>query len=111
VLRNLIIDRVREASAQKRGGDFDRVDVAELEQLPALAERGNEVDWLALDTALQRLEQDEPRHARLVELRYFLGMNIEQAAAELGVSVATANRMWRFARAFLARHCDPPDAR
>lgn len=110
VLRNLIIDRVREASAQKRGGDFDRVDVSEIEQLPAQSERGSEVDWLALDAALQRLESEEPRHARLVELRYFLGMSIEQAAAELEVSVATANRMWRFARAFLAQHCDPPEA-
>lgn len=110
VVRNLIIDRVRESSAQKRGGEFDRVDVAELEHLPALADRSSELDWLALDAALQLLEQEEPKHARLVELRYFLGMNIEQSAAELGVSMATANRMWRFARAFLARHCDPPEA-
>ncbi|MCG6117126.1 MAG: ECF-type sigma factor [Aquimonas sp.] len=109
VVRNLIIDRVRESSAQKRGGGFDRVDVSELDHVAALADRGNEVDWLALDAALEQLEKEEPKHARLVELRYFLGMSIEQAAAELGVSVATANRLWRFARAFLARHCDPPE--
>jgi RNA polymerase sigma factor (TIGR02999 family) len=107
VVRNLIIDRIRENHAQKRGGEFERVDIEELHQLPGQMDRNSQIDWLALDAALQDLEREEPKHARLVELRYFLGMSIEQAAVQLGVSVPTANRLWRFARAYLAERCNP----
>jgi RNA polymerase sigma factor (sigma-70 family) len=56
---------------------------------------------LALDEALDRLETRDPAQAELVKLRYFAGMTIEQAAAALAISVATANRWWAYARAWL----------
>ena len=102
VMRNLVVDHIREQQSKKRGGDFRRVDIAELSGLAADGDLEQTVDWLALDAGLIALEKDDPARAHLVELRYFMGMSIEQAAAQLLVSVPTANRMWRFARVFLS---------
>ncbi len=96
-LRSLIVDHIRERRRLKRGGDVRFVHFEDI-----AVEKGAEVDWIALDSALVALELQEPSYARLVELRYFLGYDIAQSAAQLGVSMATANRMWRFSRAFLS---------
>jgi RNA polymerase sigma-70 factor (ECF subfamily) len=61
------------------------------------------VDVLALDEALTRLAELDPEHGRLVELRYFAGLSIEETAAVLGVSAATVKRQWQVARAWLKR--------
>jgi len=98
-LRSLIVDHIRERRRLKRGGD---VRFVHLEDIAVAKGSGAEVDWIALDSALVALELQEPSYARLVELRYFLGYDIAQSAAQLGVSMATANRMWRFSRAFLS---------
>ena len=97
-LRSLIVDHIRERGRLKRGGD---VRFTHFEDI-AVEDGSAEMDWIALDTALIALEQQEPSYARLVELRYFLGYDIAQSAVQLGVSMATANRMWRFSRAFLS---------
>ena len=98
-LRSLIVDHIRERRRLKRGGD---VRFVHLEDIAVAKGNSAEVDWIALDSALVALELQEPSYARLVELRYFLGYDIAQSAAQLGVSMATANRMWRFSRAFLS---------
>jgi RNA polymerase sigma-70 factor, ECF subfamily len=101
VLRNLIVDHLRLRNTNRRGGAQARVGIAELDHMSVDSEIENHLDWLELDRALEKLEEEDPKHARLVELRYFLGYSNEDAAAQLDVSVRTANRMWRFARAFL----------
>ena len=97
VMRRLVIDHARSAGARKRGGDAVRVTLDD----DALADRGAPVDLLALDRALERLEGFEPRLGRLVELRYFAGLTLEETAEALAVSAATVKRDWFKARAFL----------
>lgn len=99
VLRRVLIDYLREHGAQKRGRASEHVELdlaLEIEDPQPAA-----FDWLTLDRVLMEFEQEEPEHARLVELRYFAGMSIEQAAVAMDVSPATVSRMWRYARAWL----------
>src|SRR5262249_37076235 len=98
-MRRILVDRARQRRAQKRGGGRGRADL-DPEQVAA-PERST--DLLALDEALERFAADEPRKAKLVELRYFAGLTLEQAAETLGISPATADRDWAFARAWLFR--------
>ena len=104
VLRNLIVDHIRLRKAQKRGGESEHIQIEQMEDMGLEEGMSKEVDWLALDSALGALEKEDESYARLVELRYFLGYTIERSAEILGVSSATANRMWRFSRAFLSEH-------
>lgn len=99
-MRQIALDQLRSRSRQKRGGG---VEVAALDDIVEIA---NPDDWegidlVALDTALTRLESFEPRLASLVELRFFAGMNLEEAGEKLGMSERTLKRDWRKARAFL----------
>lgn len=96
-MRSALVDQVRRRKAEKRGGDRSRVPLEVAVEL--YQARG--VDLIALDDALDRLMQDEPRQARVVELRFFGGLTTEEAARSIGVSVATAERDWRMARAWL----------
>jgi RNA polymerase sigma factor (TIGR02999 family) len=93
-MRRVLVDRARVRLAAKRDGG-QRVELADC----AAPLRDDQL--LALDEALQRLALVKPDHARLVELRYFAGLTGDEAAASLGVSPATADRMWRYARAWL----------
>ncbi len=101
VMRNLVVDHVRERAASKRGGDVLIIGIDQAADLPS-GGPDRMVDWLAIDHALRDLEQESREHARLAEMRYFLGMTIEQCAQELGISEAMVQQRWRFARAFLA---------
>ena len=94
-MRHILIDAARRRLAGKRGGGAGRVP---LDGLPA-PEPDEEL--VALHDALDRLAAADPPKARLVELRYFAGLTGEQAAAVLGISPATADRHWAFARAWL----------
>lgn len=98
-MRRILVENARRKRSLKRGGDLNRADV-ELESLPADAQN---VDLVALDEALGKLAAKDARKARLVELRFFSGLTLEQAADALGVSPATAQRDWIFARAWLHR--------
>jgi RNA polymerase sigma factor (TIGR02999 family) len=98
-MRRILIDRARARKAQKRGGGRGRADV-DPDQVAA-PERPD--DLLALDEALTRLAEKDPRKVRLVELRYFAGLTLDEAAAALDISPATADRDWAFARAWLHR--------
>jgi RNA polymerase sigma-70 factor, ECF subfamily len=95
-MRCLLVDHARARGAAKRGGEAWRVDTG----LPEPAATGV-VDLLALDDALRRLARLDPRKEQLVELRYFGGLTIEEAATALGVSPATVSREWTAARAWL----------
>ncbi len=99
VMRSLLIDHLRERQAGKRGGAAQRISLREVQQL----DERNEIDLLALDEALRKLAAIKPRHSRVVELRYFGGLSIEETATVLGVSHATVEREWSFARTWLRR--------
>jgi RNA polymerase sigma factor (TIGR02999 family) len=96
-MRRIVVETARRKKRARHGGGRERVEV-ELADLPT---RLPPDGLLALDEALARLEQLDPVKARLVTLRYFAGMTIEQAAATLNISRVTAHRYWTFARAWL----------
>src|SRR5262249_6050866 len=93
----ILVEGARRKQSQKHGGQRRRVD---LDQAEAVAAAQPE-DLLALDEALERLRQHDADAAKLVQLRYFAGLSIEQAAEALGWPTATAYRRWTFARAWL----------
>ncbi|MCR9293962.1 MAG: sigma-70 family RNA polymerase sigma factor [bacterium] len=101
-MRRILIDRARAKSAQKRGGDLQRVELEGLEH-PA-AKKPEKL--LELDEALTKLEAENPQKAQLVKLRFFAGLTNQQAATALGISTATADRHWAFARAWLKTEMD-----
>jgi RNA polymerase sigma factor (TIGR02999 family) len=96
-MRRILIDGARRRSRFKRGGQRNRVELDE-ECTVALTDSD---DLLALDEALSRFAVEEPVKAKLVMLRYFGGLSIEQAAAALEISTATAKRYWSYSRAWL----------
>lgn len=98
IMRRILVDHARRRRFTKRGGDALRVPLDEV--LLAAQARGIEV--LDLDQALDELARIDGRKSRVVELRYFGGLTIEEAADALGVSVDTAKRDWRMAKAWLA---------
>ena len=104
-MRQVLIERARARDALKRGGGQPRVTFDE--GLPAAAAE-HPVDLIALDTALDRLAALDAGQARIVELRYFGGLSIEETAEAMGISPATVKRHWAVARAWLARELDPP---
>jgi RNA polymerase sigma factor (TIGR02999 family) len=93
-MRRVLVDHARARHAAKRDGG-QRVELPDVAAPPA------DEQLLALDAALERLALVKPDHARLVELRFFAGLTGDEAAAVLGVSPATADRTWRYARAWL----------
>jgi RNA polymerase sigma-70 factor (ECF subfamily) len=98
VMRQILVDHARRRSARKRGGGRARV---ELDEQPTAAVPGADVDWEALDHALNDLRQLDERRYQVVMLRYFAGLTDAQVAASLGLSEKTVERDWRTAKAFL----------
>jgi RNA polymerase sigma factor (TIGR02999 family) len=97
-MRRILIERARQKKSLREGGDRQRVelDAAAPTVLPMACD-----DVLALDEALQKLEQKDPRKAQLVKLRFFAGLTTAQAAESLGVSTSTAENDWTYARCWL----------
>ena len=95
-MRRILIDQARQKRRPKHGGDRCRVELDS-----AVAALNPPGDLLALDEALARLAAEQPAKAELVKLRYFAGLTLEEAAACLGISLATAKRHWAVARAWL----------
>jgi len=106
-MRQILVQRARARHAAKRGGQRERItldDVAAAAGGPGQPPGGlDEVDLLALDDALSQLSQMDPELARLVELRYFGGMTVEETAEAMNISPATVKRHWSVARAWLRR--------
>jgi RNA polymerase sigma factor (TIGR02999 family) len=103
LMREILIDYARTRNRAKRGGGQAPICVEDAGELAA----AGEVDLLALDEALNGLEHIDSRQRRIVELRYFGGLSIEETAQALGISPATVNREWRMAQAWLHRELSP----
>ena len=99
-MRRILVDRARTHRTAKRSDGHRRV------EMPDIADPLPDDRLLALDAALTRFAEVRPDHAKLVELRSLLGMTADEAAGVLGVSPPTADRMWRFARAWLRVEID-----
>jgi RNA polymerase sigma factor (TIGR02999 family) len=102
-MRRVLVDHARTRRALKRGGGGTQVTLSAADAAVAAPD---DVDVLALDDALARLAILDPRKARLVELRYFAGLSIPEAAATLGISPATVGREWAVARMWLRRELE-----
>ena len=98
LMRRILVDHARRRRADKRGGDWERVTLAGDE---VAIDSHKEIDVLALHEALERLAAFDPQQERIVELRYFGGLTIEEAAEVLGISAATVVREWTIAKAWL----------
>jgi RNA polymerase sigma-70 factor, ECF subfamily len=102
MMRRILVDHARRRKAAKRDAPAFRV---ELEQ-PGAEAADREPELLALDEALTQLEAMDPRQGRIVELRFFGGLTVEETAEVAGISTATVKREWRTARAWLRRELD-----
>lgn len=98
-MRDILVEQARRRASLKRGGDRQRVDAEHAE--PAIEAPTDDV--LAVHEALERLEAEDPRKRRIINLRYFAGLSNEETAAAMGVSVGTIEREWRYIRAWLKR--------
>ena len=96
-MRRILVDHARARHADKRGGGVEHAEM--VDDLVASDERGEEL--IAVDEALERLALWDPVKSRVVELRFFGGLSIEECAEVMEVSVATVNRHWRMAKAWL----------
>lgn len=101
-MREILIDNARRKRAARHGGGWLRIELPEFETITTPGSEPTEAIE-ALCAALDRLAVPHPQHAELVQLRFFAGLNLAQAAASLGISEATAKRYWAFARAWLFR--------
>jgi RNA polymerase sigma factor (TIGR02999 family) len=97
VMRRILVDAARRKQTEKHGGRRRRVELPDFPAEPVVADER----LLALDAALSRLAAEDPLAARVVELRHFAGLSIEEVARTLGLSRATAYRHWTYARAWL----------
>ena len=105
-MRQILVDQARRKKRMKRGGDRKRIDVDEFDvPLASPVE-----DILALDVALERLRADDLRKAQIVSLRYFAGLDREETAAALDMSVSTIDREWRYIVARLHKELATPES-
>jgi RNA polymerase sigma-70 factor, ECF subfamily len=103
-MRRILIDHARAAVAEKRGGEKQRVSLSEVD---GWTPSSRDDDILVLDEALSKLATIDPRAARVIELRFFAGLQEEEVAMVLGVSPITVKRDWKAARAWLISHLQP----
>lgn len=104
-MRQILLDHCRRSLAHKRGGDAQKVDLRSSDA----ATEAKALELLAIDDALQRLQSVDARAGRVVELRFFGGMTVEETADVMSISVRTVKREWRKARAFLFQLLDVPE--
>ena len=98
-MRRILINRARDRGALKRGGNWRRVDFDAITDPLSTTD----ADLLDLNEALEQLGRDFPQAAQVVQLRFFAGLTLDDAASALGISARTADRQWAFARAWLLR--------
>jgi RNA polymerase sigma factor (TIGR02999 family) len=99
LMHDILVDETRKRLAIKRGGGQLRVSLSQADRFA----REPDINLVALDDALKELAVTNPQHAHIVELRFFGGLTIEETAEVLGVSHATVERNWAFAKAWLSR--------
>jgi RNA polymerase sigma factor (TIGR02999 family) len=107
-MRRILVENARRKGRQKRGGDRNRHDLEDVGEQVAVPQTRE--DLLALDEALTKLAAVDPQAAQLVQLRYFAGLSIPEAAQAMGIAPRTADRLWAFARIWLLREIsgEPP---
>ncbi|MEZ6016347.1 MAG: ECF-type sigma factor [Planctomycetota bacterium] len=105
-MRRILVDRARRVASEKHGGLMQRQSLADLEQHVDAPLDADAFDFEALDAALDRLARQDERAARIVELRFFAGLTVEDTARALGVSERTVAREWNVARVWLARELE-----
>lgn len=106
IMRRILVDAARTRATAKRGGGAARVEhsaAVDLDQIPSRDSDAASSSLCALDDALESLAQTDPRRARVVELRYFVGLSIDETADVLQISQQSVMRDWRLARAWLTR--------
>jgi RNA polymerase sigma factor (TIGR02999 family) len=96
-MRRILVDNARRKQRPKHGGGMQRIDA----DLDLVVAHGRSVDLLVLDDALTRLARESPVRAELVKLRFFAGLTVPEAAEIVGISLATAERYWTYARTWL----------
>jgi RNA polymerase sigma factor (TIGR02999 family) len=101
-MRRILVERARHKKTIKAGGDRQRVELADV----ALSAAGRDIDLLALNEALDKLERRDARLASLVKLRFFAGLTIEAAAEALNIATSTADSDWAYARSWLRLEMD-----
>ncbi|MCM3869632.1 MAG: ECF-type sigma factor [Pyrinomonadaceae bacterium] len=99
VMRDVLVDHARSRQSAKRGGQQLRISLSQAER----SSHNPELEMLALDAALKELAATNPQHSRVIELRFFGGLTIEETAEVMSLSHATTERYWSFARAWLRR--------
>lgn len=97
IMRRILVDAARKRATSKHGGGLGRIELGEVHDLSD----GKDRELLALNDALDQLKEADPRKAKIVELRYFGGLSVEETAAVLNVSEGTVTRDWRLARGWL----------
>jgi RNA polymerase sigma factor (TIGR02999 family) len=102
IMRRVLVDHARAAGSQKRGGDARQVTL----DTAVLGVQRKTIDLAALDEALERLAQFDPRKAQVVELRVFGGLEVEEVAKVIGIAEITARRDWKLALAWLRRELE-----
>lgn len=102
MMRRVLVDHARGHSRGKRGGGAVKLSLADVHELTGT----DQLDFLALDVALEKLAKDYPQESKIVELRFFGGLSINETARVLDISESTVERDWRFARAWLLREMD-----
>lgn len=100
LMRKILIDHARAHGAAKRGGQMRKLS---FDEAGDVVQQGEDFDWSDLEAALEELSQLSEEHSRVVELRFFGGLTIEETAEVLGVSSGTVKRRWDFARAWLRK--------
>jgi RNA polymerase sigma factor (TIGR02999 family) len=106
LMRRVLVDHARTRGYRKRGGDLQRVSLDEA----MVVSRDLDVNLLALDRALDRLAEADPRKVRVIEMRFFGGLTVEETAETLQVSTDTVKRDWRLAKLWLLRDLEGEDA-
>ncbi|MFH1999601.1 MAG: sigma-70 family RNA polymerase sigma factor [Planctomycetota bacterium] len=102
-MRDILVEQARRKTSLKRGGDRSRVDNDEVEPMARIPSD----DVLAVDEAVKRLEEEDPRKGRIVNLRYFARLTAKETAQALNISVGTVEREWRYIRAWLECELKP----
>jgi len=105
-MRHILVDHARARQAVKRGGDFARITMGGVDGVELMAETEG-VDVLDLDSALKKLAEWDARQAQIVELRFFVGLSVEEVAGTLSISAKTVKRDGAMARAWLQRELGP----
>lgn len=106
VMRSVLVDHARRRAAGKRGGGDDAVSLDAVGDRTLCQAGNSEVDLIALDDALEILQEEDAELARIVDLRFFGGLSMEEVASAAEISLSTAERRWRLARIWLRDHLD-----